>query len=240
MELHLAIKNILKYQGEEFLLDPKMVNALTDFQAYEQYPALKNVFRVLHQDGYVGKVKDAGKWDTSLDQMVYEIERDYAFPRDLVEYSLKSVLLGLGHNCSLPTCSFANASHNRNANIKQKPQKSWKNMTPKERNSYLTSLIEVNEESFKAHKVRIDSCSAYINHHEELVTPVAISGKMKKDDFIELICAVFDKNGVILCSDEIGGCSSDDLKCGIYTNNNHFVATECDFSEIGKLVIYCK
>ena len=61
MELHIAIKNILKYQGEDFLLDPKMINALIDFQAYDQHPALKIIFRALHQDGYVKKVKDAGK-----------------------------------------------------------------------------------------------------------------------------------------------------------------------------------
>lgn len=67
MELHTAIKNILKYQGEDFLLDPKMINALVDFQAYEQHPALKNIFRALHQDGYVAKIKNAGAWNASCD-----------------------------------------------------------------------------------------------------------------------------------------------------------------------------
>ncbi len=73
-----------------------MINALIDFQAFEQHQALKNTFRTLHQDGYVAKVAKAQAWDTACDQLVYDVVRDYALPQPLVEYSLKSVAYGVG------------------------------------------------------------------------------------------------------------------------------------------------
>lgn len=45
MELHNAIRGILKMQGSDFVLDPRFLNALDDFNAFEQNNAFKNVLQ---------------------------------------------------------------------------------------------------------------------------------------------------------------------------------------------------
>lgn len=197
MELHLAIKTILKYQGEDFLLDPKIINALYDFQAYEQSPALKNVFRMLHQDGYVGKVKDAGEWNSSLDQMVYEIERDYAFPRDLVEYTLKSLAIGIGYNSVLPNLPSSNHSQSQtNPPTPTAPLKQWSNMTVKEKEKFLNSFVEIRPSSCGLEYVSVylsDRSSVYSKNELHFDINYELKGRLSKSLSINFMYAVFDK-----------------------------------------------
>lgn len=197
MELHLAIKNILKYQGEDFLLDPKMINALIDFQAYDQHPALKNIFRALHQDGYVKKVKDAGKWDASCDQLVYEIERDYAFPQDLVELMLKSVAVGLEYNCLLPNLPSSNQSQSRtNSPASSTPLKQWSNMTVKEKEKFLNSFVEIRPSNCGLEYVSVylaDRSSIYSKNEIHFDINYELKGKLTKSLSINFMYAIFDK-----------------------------------------------
>lgn len=197
MELHLAIKNILKYQGEDFLLDPKMINALIDFQAYDQHPALKNIFRTLHQDGYIKKVKDAGKWDASCDQIVYEIERDYAFPKDFIEYILKSIAVGLDYNCILPKLSSSHQSYpNINQQAPTHPIKQWSNMTSKEKEKFLNSFVEIRPSNCGLEYVSVylaDRSGIYSKNDVHFDINYELKGKLTKSISINFMYAVFDK-----------------------------------------------
>ena len=42
MELHTAIRGILRMQGQDYVFDPGFVNALEDFNAFEHNLAYKN------------------------------------------------------------------------------------------------------------------------------------------------------------------------------------------------------
>lgn len=196
MDLHTAILNILKYQGADFLLDAKMINALVDFQAYEQHPALKNIFRTLHQDGYVAKVAKAQSWDSSCDQLVYEVERDYAMPHDLVEYTLKSVAFGLGKQSSI-TVPFGkgNAAPSKPKVNSQSTGKSWKKMTSEEREAHLNSLVEIRPSS-----CGLTFTSVYIADETDEYTKnlcfginYEVSGKLPQDNWVNLSYAIYDK-----------------------------------------------
>lgn len=200
MELHLAIKNILKYQGVDFLLDPKMINALMDFQAYDQHPALKNIFRTLHQDGYVKKVRDAGKWDASCDQMVYEIERDYAFPHDIIELTLKNIAVGLGYNCILPNLSSSNQSRSNTnppaPSTPSAPLKQWSNMTVKEKEKFLNSFVEIRPSNCGLEYVSVylaDRSSIYSKNDIHFDINYELKGKLTKSLSINFMYAVYDR-----------------------------------------------
>lgn len=238
MELHKAIKNILKYQGEEFLLDPKMINALTDFQAFEQYPALKNVFRMLHQDGYVEKIKNAGKWDMACDQMVYEIERDYAFPRDLVEFTLKSIGVGLGYACNLSQLSQPNQqTPKKNKQTSSSLTKPWSKLSTVEREAFLNSILEVQSSTcgLKYDSVYLadsgfDSFGFDINYE--------VKGILTKSASVNFTYAIYDhqnrlRKTYVMTSTFEG---RKNKKCHII--DNHYVGFKCNYSELNKIVLF--
>lgn len=52
MELHTAVRGILKMQGRDFVNNPSFLNALDDFNAFEQNAAFKNILRIIQ---YFGK-----------------------------------------------------------------------------------------------------------------------------------------------------------------------------------------
>ncbi len=239
MELHLAIKNILKYQGEEFLLDPKMINALTDFQAYEQHPALKNIFRILHQDGYIKKILSVGKWDVSCDQIVFDIERDYSFSLNLVEYTLKSVADGLGYNCQIPSIS-----EQKDNSSKPQPKisagKTWSKMSEIEKVNFLESKIEFKNDTFIQNNLTLKNFSVsnvYKNGKEysfEFGYELINTGKTK--DLLELCFAIYDEHGKLRATDseyifqEIQG---------FFTDSTTLYLT-FPFRDIDKIIIYMK
>ena len=43
MKLHKAIQKIVKYHGNNTLLEPQLINMLNDYQAYQSKPACKFV-----------------------------------------------------------------------------------------------------------------------------------------------------------------------------------------------------
>lgn len=243
MELYIAIKNILKYQGEEFLFDPKMINALIDFQAYEQHPALKNVFRILHQDGYVGKVKDAGEWNDSLEQILYEIERDYAIPRDIVEFTLKSVSLGLGYSCILPQLSLNNQKNTSAPSQTSIPSgKSWVKMTDLEKSDFLEGKLEIREETFSEYSLKLENISFTGFSHEGgkyyfYVNYELIRSNTRKELFNEMCIAVYDLNGKL--RESSGEYLDGSIVKKFYTDQT-IVGSPVKFTDISKIVIYMK
>ena len=243
MVLHLAIKNILKYQGEDFLLDPKMINALIDFQAYDQHPALKNIFRTLHQDGYVKKVKDAGNWDASCDQLVYEIERDYALPRDLVEYSLKSIGIGLGYNCKLPSSSTKSQNQQKpRPQAPTTPVKPWSKMTEIEKADFLETKVEIKESSFAAFGLKVENFSLSDFNKVDSVYYFNINYEFSrigksKDNYAYMTFALYDTNGKLRQSEDA---YTEVKKIKQYYTGSWQFDSGLPFQKIGKLVIYMK
>lgn len=241
MELHLAIKNILKYQGEAFLLDPKMINALIDFQAYEQHPALKNIFRTLHQDGYIAKIKNAGSWKTSCDQLVYEVERDYAFPHDLVEIVLKSVGIGLGYKCTLP--AHSNSAHPKTKGKAQpstSPAKPWKKMSVEEREALLNSLVEIRPSScgLKYDSVYIADATNEYENNVCFNINYEMSGRLPKDTWVNLEYAIYDTSNRLrknnLLTSTLGGGGSKTYQM----IDSDYVELNFKYTDIGKILIF--
>lgn len=240
MELHLAIKNILKYQGEDFLLDPKMINALIDFQAYDQHPALKNIFRTLHQDGYIKKVKDAGKWDASCDQIVYEIERDYAFPHDLVELLLKSVAVGLGYKCQLPTSAQPNQPQRKSQSHTPPSGKPWSKLSVDEREAILNSLVEIRPSScgLTFDSVYIADATSEFDKNVCFNINYEMSGKLPKDRYVNLEYAIYDKSNRLrknnLLTSTLG-----DMKSRSYNMiDSDYVELNFKYTDLGKILIF--
>lgn len=146
MDLHKALLEILNLKGKKFLLEDKIVNALKDYNAFEFHPAANNIFRILHYEGYLAKIFEAGEWDSSYDHLIYEIERNYAWPRTLIQYIFHSTAYGLGYLNAIQPCFESNHTYViPTCPVENKP---WAKMTRTERLDYLSSKIEIDEPSF--------------------------------------------------------------------------------------------
>lgn len=102
MELHTAIRGILKMQGQDFATNPGFINALEDFNAFEQNPAFKNVFRIIVSDGYMGKLLGIGAWNLKAQGISEEIVRLYAVDKFICSYIIESLAYGLGFTSETP------------------------------------------------------------------------------------------------------------------------------------------
>ncbi|MCC8113251.1 MAG: hypothetical protein LIP03_04510 [Bacteroidales bacterium] len=112
MELHIAIKNLAKYQGEDFLYGQTFLNALSDFNAYEQHSALKGIMRIIVQDGYARKLSQCPSWDVAAQQLVANVVKTYAMNTSSVTYAMQSLAYALGKMESEPQLCLKDPSQN--------------------------------------------------------------------------------------------------------------------------------
>jgi hypothetical protein len=146
MELHTAIRGILKMQGQDFATNPGFINALEDFNAFEQNEAYKNVLRIISQDGYIPKLISIGAWNIKAQQLVTELVSRYSFDSSICGYILESLAYGLGfcNVINLPSASGQgqqSSTNTKNNSITRsalaKSKKQLERMSEEERNQYI-------------------------------------------------------------------------------------------------------
>lgn len=166
MELHIAIKNILKYQGDAFLHDPKIINALSDFNGFDAHPCVKNIFRILLADGIIDKFIEKDNLDSNCvrEKLYSQISTNYGWPKGLVQFIVESVLYGAGKLDSMSNWTFDSHFPNviaaalGSCEVPPKPVK-WKELDKTGRIEYLESIIAIDDTSFEAIGLRMTSVS---------------------------------------------------------------------------------
>lgn len=237
MELYQAIRNILKYQGEQFLLDNNMVNALSDFNAFEEHPALKNIYRVLHNDGYIKNVYQQNGWNAHCKKMVVEIERNYCFPQELTEYTLLSVCFGLGRTLDIPTIQNISSSTISPNVHSSKSSLQWTQMSKEEKEAFLTKLIEIKEDTFQNFKLKLESCSVRIEKGDKIAIIYIMSGSLKKFDHCYSVKASIMNKSNVLCTTEKITFFDDSRFSGFFSDEETF-DPKCALENIGKIIIF--
>lgn len=101
MKLQDAIKTLVKQFGDSVVSEVRLANLLADYNAYEDYPAMQQVFRESIKTGYGKKLLDACKHNpkTAVDEsmtLVMEFAKKSNFKEDLVSYAFDCILFGLG------------------------------------------------------------------------------------------------------------------------------------------------
>lgn len=105
MELYKAIHKILKDNGRNLIADEKLINFLSDFQAFD-VRATRRVMQAFLQLGFGRKVLELDKQNDSekmlqIDSMSLQLTQQ-GFQRRYVNYVLQSVCCGLGWQGELP------------------------------------------------------------------------------------------------------------------------------------------
>lgn len=101
MKLQEAIKQLVSQFGEAIISEIRLANLLADLNAYEEYPAMKPVFKEILKTGFGKKLYDAFKVNPAniqnvSDSLMKQMAKEYKFKADLMSYGFDSLLFGLG------------------------------------------------------------------------------------------------------------------------------------------------
>ncbi|MCF0218195.1 MAG: hypothetical protein HUK14_00285 [Muribaculaceae bacterium] len=238
MELHNALANLLKYQGREFLVEQRILNALDDFQGFEQHPALRNIFRILCNDGYLKKLADAKSWDASTMKFIPEIVRNYALPENLVRYSLESAAFALGYT-QAPKLQQSTPPQGGGQQPPTNTPVPWSQMKKHQRELELEKKISVRTDTFSYFGLTIDAISVVIDG-ENLHVNYEVSGVIRhinfSDQVFKINVSIYDVRGRMRSSTVTTYICSFH---GFHTESES-VNPNCRLDEIGKIVLYAR
>lgn len=101
MKLEEALKQLISQFGENIVQEVRLANLLADFNAYGEYPAMKQIFKDCLKAGYGEKILETYRKDPqnavekSLDY-VKEFAKVSKYKEDLISYGFDCILFGLG------------------------------------------------------------------------------------------------------------------------------------------------
>lgn len=244
MELHIAIKNILKYQGDDFLFDERMINALIDFQAFGSHPALKNIFKTLFNDGYIIKISKTNMSDSQYNKIKSDIVREYAFPDSIIEYIMQSVLYGI-NKISKITVLNNNVQPRPQSQPQPKPStsipnlnKSWKDLSVEEREKFLNSVVKIRQSSCG---LRYDSVYIADDSNDNKICfdiNYEVSGRLPKDTYVNISYAIYDKSNRLRKTEILTSTLGDMKSKSYHLIDNSYVELNFKYHDIGKILIY--
>lgn len=101
MKLQEALKQLISQFGEDIVREVRLANLLADFNAYGEYPAMKQIFKDCQKAGYGEKILETYRKDPkraiekSLDYSK-EFAKASKYKEDLISYGFDCILFGLG------------------------------------------------------------------------------------------------------------------------------------------------
>ena len=100
MELYKALKTVIDLQGEDILKDQRLINILSDFKAYEEYPAAKFLLKSMLNEGLLAKLQleysTSNDASTVISTNRISLSNTYGFKEDIADFVLKSLAYAQG------------------------------------------------------------------------------------------------------------------------------------------------
>lgn len=173
MELHKALKHIIKAEGKGIVTETRLVNILNDMNAYQEMPAFKYILRAIIADGYTEKLLIISRWDTKAEQLAIKFAALTGFIPDFVNRIFLSLAYGMEWINESTIKAYNNTCVNQNIVFADqslmhplKPILWNNNMTQEEKEQLLLSLIEYDNSKEKVNNVRFDNISFDVDENE--------------------------------------------------------------------------
>lgn len=101
MKLHEAIKQLIGQFGNEVVTEVRLANLLADLNGYEEYPAMKPVFKDIQKEGFGQKLYDYFCKNTDgilneIPALIQQCADKTGYKENLISYGFDSILFGLG------------------------------------------------------------------------------------------------------------------------------------------------
>lgn len=97
MELHLALKQIIDTEGKSVLKEQRLINILSDLQAYESIPASKFIITSMINHDYMSEILKISKWGVESNQLKNSFVKSTGFNEHYVDIIWNSFAYSLGY-----------------------------------------------------------------------------------------------------------------------------------------------
>lgn len=239
MELHKALRNIIKTDGPEILRDIRLVNILDDFNAYQDIPASKYILRAIIVDGFSSKLMAIGKWDNTAEALAIKFANITGFIPESVSLIFQAIAFGLGWIKEFTPVSTANPNttssqgNTTNPNIQNNPKGWRKGMSEDELERFVFSLIDFDHSREKVLKVHWENASIEVDSDKHLSFSFELVRDAKKA-YGYLRYAVYDLRNKIKGTGTLGYLFDDDI------NHKPVVGyiNELTINKIGKIRLF--
>lgn len=190
MKLHLLLKYFVKYIGKDFLIKNQILDALIDFNAYEQYPGLEGVMRIMLHDNYMLDIISHTSDENIAQKITSTLVKQYALNLYLSSYVVESVCYACGMQVEEPTLNF---TQERIIKKKVLTDYEWGKMSNGQKEEYLNSLVEIQKSNLG---LKIDSIYIAYDEYDKkyCILNYEISGKAPRNG-VEFHGAIYDING---------------------------------------------
>lgn len=230
MTLKEALRHLVDAKGLNILSSPIVLNILSDYKAFDEYPCSKNILKNIISEGYLDKIAfihdnhlpfgDAPK------NYLVELYDKLGLRKDISAYVINSIMEALGYHGELPILS----STQENALItgptsttesKATASQSFDKLSRKDQEKHLFSLIEYNSTFCQRRNLKIEILEVRITGKRSFEIDYEVIGEPMTEISFEY--SVFDQ------TKENGG----SIECWRYSkhdfhNNRLFRTAELD------------
>lgn len=230
MELHQALKQIINTDGQEILTQPRIVNILSDLQAYQSMPAAKYIISSMINDGFMQKLLNIGMWNPKCEQLANQFVQTTGFQEDMVSVIFQSIAYGVGwkNQVEIPSKPRTKAQ----PKPKRRPKTADDLVDLIEINPNVQSLLGVALSGFS-----ID-CTIGSVAYNVVNCELTKTGKTKKSSWNEIVMAFYDDSGRIRISENLfsrGKIPTFETLSHTWSANKTFTP-----SHVSKIVVYAK
>lgn len=140
MKLHILLKNLSKYIGKEFLAKKEILDALIDFNVYEQYTGMEGIMRIMLYDGYMLDIINHATDENIAQKITSTLVRQYSLNLYLSSYAVESVCYACGILEEEPVFNFTQKNVTKKKTL---TDYEWSKMPDEQKEEYLNSLVEI-------------------------------------------------------------------------------------------------
>lgn len=216
MKLYEAIKRVIDCDGIEVITNQRIVNILSDFQAYTEVPSSKYILRAIIADGYAKRLLEIGSWGNESKKLLSQFITQTGFQQNISIYVFKSVAYGLGWVKDVSVSQNGNTTNPRpvikNNEIQlDKTQSQLDKMSDgafqkykKNAEDYLTNIIEFKSNFEKELGTKVVPHIEF-NQYEGFFLRFEVDGeiKIKYDYSIMFYVILYDSNNKIITREEL-------------------------------------
>lgn len=263
MELHQALKHIIKSEGVGVLTEPRLIHILLDLNACDNIRGSKYIIRAMIDEGYITLFKQIGSLNNQANDLIRRFYMTTGFNQDAVVEIFNAFAFGLGWISQMPSTQSSPTPPTPQPAPRNKPQPTGTaatlTLTSTDLNKksedfvadyceraaeYLDSIIVFKEDFAKTRNIEVrifSNYAVYANPTSDIEWSVEIQGKINvPNSFSEcIVFVVYNHAGRILSTE-----------CGYFEPSNDLfhVMTVGNLNEqafkyvgnIGKIVVYSK
>lgn len=154
MTLPKALRMIIDTDGYDIIKDIRLVNILSDLNAYNNFPASKYILRAIISDGYTDKLLSIGQWDLNAVSLYQHFVSTTGFQNDIVHYVFQSLAFGLGY---INSVTPANSPNITNTPLRNRDSANF------DASKFLLTYRELNRKSEKFLEKYKEDAEAYLD-----------------------------------------------------------------------------